>query len=127
MTESAGPWNAGSMMGKFHGVGKALHERAAQAVEEVADLVLEEANTRVPHEYGDLQDSGKVSVDAAELQAAVSYDTPYAVRQHEEMSYRHDAGREAKYLENSLNHVANSGAAEAVYKRRLGGLFEGGS
>ena len=32
----------------------------------------------------------------------ISYDTPYAVRQHEDMSYRHDPGRTAKYLEGPL-------------------------
>ena len=119
MTEA---WNAGSMTAKLQGIGSRLREEAAKAVEEVADLVLNEATTRVPLEYGDLQDSGKVSVDAENLQAAVSYDTPYAVRQHEDMTYRHDAGREAKYLENALNVVSN-GPAEQVYRRRLGDSF----
>jgi hypothetical protein len=36
------------------------------------------------------------------MTSAVSYDTPYAVRQHEELSYRHDPGRTAKYLEGPL-------------------------
>lgn len=119
MTEA---WNAGSMTGKLQGIGSKLREEAAKAVEEVADLVLNEATTRVPLEYGDLQDSGKVSVDAENLQAAVSFDTPYAVRQHEDMTYHHDAGREAKYLENALNVVSN-GPAEQVYRRRLGDAF----
>ena len=34
---------------------------------------------------------------------AVSYDTPYAVRQHEEVTWNHDAGRKAKYLESTFN------------------------
>jgi hypothetical protein len=34
-----------------------------------------------------------------------SHTTPptYAVRQHEDLSYRHDPGRSAKYLEQPLN------------------------
>jgi hypothetical protein len=42
-------------------------------------------------------------VDEPSLTAMVSYDTPYAVRQHEELQWRHAPGRTAKYLENSLN------------------------
>jgi hypothetical protein len=33
----------------------------------------------------------------------VSYDTPYAARQHEELDWRHAPGRQAKYLEQPLN------------------------
>jgi hypothetical protein len=33
----------------------------------------------------------------------VSYDTVYAVRQHEELTWRHDPGRQAKYLEQPYN------------------------
>ena len=32
-------------------------------------------------------------------QGAVFYDTDYAIRQHEELNYRHAEGRTAKYLE----------------------------
>jgi len=32
----------------------------------------------------------------------VSYDTPYAVRQHEDLTLRHDPGRQAKYLEEPM-------------------------
>jgi len=52
-----------------------------------------------PKEYGDLRDSlAVVPATADALESAVVSDSPYAVRQHEELTWRHDDG-EAKYLE----------------------------
>src|SRR5690606_33244917 len=67
-----------------------------------AEHVLEEANRTVPIEEGTLERSGTVSVDEQRGAAAVSYDTPYAVRQHEDLTLRHDPGRRAKWLELTL-------------------------
>jgi hypothetical protein len=80
-----------------------VHELAADALFEAGEIVLAESDTRVPIEEGTLSRSGHVSEDRAQLKVAVSYDTPYAVVQHEEMSFQHDGGREAKYLENAFN------------------------
>ncbi|TDD88355.1 hypothetical protein [Actinomadura rubrisoli] len=63
-----------------------------------AELLLEEANRRVPLEKGRLRESGQVTTDAAG-KAAVSYSDPNAVRQHEDPYYKHDPGRSRKYLE----------------------------
>lgn len=63
--------------------------------------VLGVSNRQAPIEEGDLIRSGGVSQDDAG-QTAISYDTPYAVRQHEDMSLKHDAGRNAKFLEKAL-------------------------
>jgi hypothetical protein len=67
----------------------------------------------VPIEEATLERSGVVSVDESSVTAAVSYDTPYAIRQHEEMGYRHDAGRTAKYLERPL-HEENGTITEII-------------
>lgn len=64
--------------------------------------VLQEARRITPNEEGTLERSGRASVDAGSLTGAVSFDTPYAVRQHEELGYRHSDGRTAKYLERPL-------------------------
>jgi hypothetical protein len=64
--------------------------------------LLQVSRERVPIEEATLERSGVVSVDESSMTAAVSYDTPYAVRQHEELSYSHDPGRTAKYLERPL-------------------------
>ncbi|MEW1774677.1 hypothetical protein [Streptomyces sp. NPDC086777] len=73
-----------------------------------AEHVLERARARVPIEEGTLERSGIASVDETQLAAAVSFDTPYAIRQHEELNYRHDAGRTAKYLEGPLTDEAGT-------------------
>lgn len=76
---------------------------AARGLSLAADHLLQVSNTHVPIEEGTLERSGVASVDESALKAAVSYDTPYSVVQHESMNFAHDAGRTAKYLENALN------------------------
>ena len=68
-----------------------------------AEHVLQQSQEVVPLDESPLMQSGNASVDEASLTAVVSYDTPYAVRQHEELDYRHAPGRTAKYLERPLN------------------------
>ena len=67
-----------------------------------AEHVLEEAVRIVPLQEGTLMRSGVASVDAGALRAAVSFDTVYAVYQHEGLDYQHPRGRQAKYLETPL-------------------------
>jgi hypothetical protein len=55
----------------------------------------------VPLREGTLERSGKVIVEG--LNGAISFDTVYARRQHEELSWRHLPGRQAKYLETPMN------------------------
>lgn len=73
-----------------------------EGVRKAANHVLTEANKHAPHDEGTLERSGTASVDAAAGVGAVSYDTPYAVRQHEDMSLHHDGKGSAKWLENTL-------------------------
>lgn len=68
-----------------------------------AEHLLQVSRTQVPIEEGTLERSGEATVDERELVGAVSYDTPYAVVQHENLEYRHDEGRKAKYLEDPMN------------------------
>lgn len=63
--------------------------------------LLAESRALAPIEEGTLERSGVASQDG--LRGAVSYDTVYAARQHEELTWRHDAGRQAKYLEQPLH------------------------
>lgn len=65
--------------------------------------VLAESNKIIPLDEDTLMRSGKATSDPGTLEGAVSYDTPYAVRQHEEMDWRHAPGRQAKYLETAVN------------------------
>ncbi|MFJ8992620.1 hypothetical protein ACIRQH_19765 [Streptomyces sp. NPDC102279] len=93
---------------RFDGTAAAREIRAgaARGLYLGAEHVLARAQEVVPLDEGPLQHSGTASVDEASLTAVVSYDTPYAIRQHEEMDYRHAPGRTAKYLEGPLNENA---------------------
>lgn len=63
--------------------------------------VLKVSRDQVPHEEGTLERSGRATTEG--LVGAVSYNTPYAVAQHEDLTFAHDPGRRAKYLENAFN------------------------
>jgi len=80
----------------------ATREAVARGLRLAAEHLLTEANKSVPHDEGTLERSGEASVDEQQLRAAVSYDTPYAVRQHEDMSLRHDGKGRPKWLENTM-------------------------
>lgn len=89
---------------EFNGpaVSRVINAAAKRGLFMAGQHILNVSNRQVPHEDGDLERSGTVTeASGSELEVAVSYDTPYAVRQHEDLSLRHDAGRNAKYLENA--------------------------
>lgn len=76
---------------------------AGEGLIKVAQRVRGVTEPLTPLEYGDLRSSLTVVPDTAreaaiDLESAVVSDLPYAVRQHEDLDYRHDDG-EAKYLE----------------------------
>lgn len=100
-----------------------IKRAAAHGLGKWAELVLTESNARVPLDEGMLERSGVASVDGDALEAAISYDTPYAVRQHEDMDFRHAPGREAKYLEKALNETRDTGPelVAAEIRRMTGG------
>ena len=80
-----------------------LKGAAADGLTTSAERVRGATLPRTPLEYGDLRSSLTVvpaEPRGATLESAVVSDLPYAVRQHEDMSYSHDDG-EAKFLENA--------------------------
>lgn len=84
-------------------VAAAIAAATFEGLELAAEYLLEVSSQLAPHEEGTLARSGTVSSDAAENTAVVSYDTVYARRQHEELTWRHDPGKQAKYLEEPMN------------------------
>ncbi|MGI5252775.1 hypothetical protein [Actinacidiphila glaucinigra] len=86
-----------------------LRAAEVRGVQLATEHVLERSRDRVPIEEGTLERSGVASVDdeGDQVTGAVSYDQPYAVRQHEDMTLRHDQGRTAKYLEGPLLEEAD--------------------
>lgn len=98
-------------------IGQAALDRALL---QAAEHVLDESNRLVPHETGDLERSGQANAEGG--RAIVSYESPYAVRQHEELGYRHDAGRSAKYLEKGAMLAAPVVEDIVARELRRGGL-----
>ena|SRR5688572_28610083 len=82
---------------------KAMREAAIRGLRKAGEHLLAESRDLVPLEEGTLERSGTVVIDEDTLTATVVYDTPYAVVQHEDMTYRHAPGRQAKYLEEPFN------------------------
>lgn len=89
-----------------------------------AEHILAEATDLVPIEDGTLQRSGTVSIDGVGKTAAVSYDTPYAVRQHEEINWRHDPGRRAKFLEAPMNDPAVQQGCRQILAQTIGRAWQ---
>ena len=75
----------------------------------------------VPLDQGPLKNSCYVDVSDDGSEGTVSYDTPYAVVQHENTWYRHQRGRKAKYLEDPCNNKAVQQEMLQLMKQALGG------
>ena len=58
---------------------------------------------QVPLDQGPLKNSCYVDVNDDGSQGTVSYDTPYAIPQHEKTWFQHQRGRKAKCLEDPCN------------------------
>ena len=87
-----------------------------------AEHLLGAAREIVPTEEGVLENSGRTSYDESSHQAAVSFDTEYAVVQHEDLAFKHDPGRQAKYLEQPMHTESATIAklAQGAVKREMG-------
>ena len=108
---------------------KIAEEAGLKALRTGAEAILTEAIDETPIETGTLRRSGTVTVgalpDGAQVYEAaesgtemkdafpgqegkekavyISFNTPYARRQHEELGYNHPRGGKAKYLETPFN------------------------
>ena len=108
---------------------KIAEEAALKALRTGAEAILTEAIDEAPVDTGTLRRSGTVTVgklpDLAQVYEAaesgtemkdafpgpvgkenavyISFNTPYALRQHEELDYEHPRGGKAKYLEDPFN------------------------
>jgi len=78
-----------------------------------AEAILTESLKEVPLSTGTLARSGTVTDFPSRNEVYVSYNTPYAVRQHEDLGLRHPdprnplstPGRKAKYLEDPFDRL----------------------
>ena len=93
-----------------------LRTSANRALVETAEDALSEANDRVPYEEGHLARSGEVTAFPEQLKVAITYDTDYAVKQHEDPTLHHPRQGEHHWLENTVEqnsqryfaHIADS-------------------
>lgn len=84
-----------------------------KALHDGAEAILTESLKEVPHATGTLARSAAVTDASREDAVYISYNTPYAVRQHEDLTLRHPdprnpistPGRKAKYLEDPFNRL----------------------
>jgi hypothetical protein len=65
-----------------------------------------------PLDTGDLRGSCTVTQQGHKVE--VGFNTPYAERQHEDMSYNHPQGGQAKYLEQPLNENEDAYVREII-------------
>ncbi len=105
----------------FEWFGDDVHKKVMSATErgliKGLEFVKQESVKIVPKDTGMLEKSASVKISNDSKQGAVSYDTPYAIRQHEELGYRHAEGRTAKYLE--IPFQQNQGKALEIMQREI--------
>lgn len=85
----------------------ALSASTMDGLELAGEHLLGVSSPLAPHEEGELERSGDTDRDEDALQVSVFFDRPYAVRQHEDLTLRHDEGRQAKYLEQPMHEEAD--------------------
>lgn len=100
----------------IHVNSKAVETAIQRALLLSGEHILDESTRIVPLESGDLQRSGHVAQDGDSV--TIGYSSPYAVIQHEDLTFRHAAGRSAKYLEKPAN--AAGPAIAQIFERELG-------
>lgn len=85
-------------------VAEVIHRKAVEASERGARHLLDASDRTIPTDPGrELEGTGKVSTDERTATSAASYDTEYAVLQHERQDYEHDPGRRSKFLEQAMS------------------------
>lgn len=97
---------------------QAVTDASKSGVRLAAEHLRQVAVQRTPLETGALRNSAKVTADGTK--AAVSYNTKYAAKQHEELGYAHKDGQ-AKYLE-SATISEKQAMAEIIAQQIRGAL-----
>lgn len=96
-----------------------IMDASMEGLVDAAEALLTESRVEAPLDEGTLERSGAVSQDETEHKVAVYYDTPYAVRQHEELTWKHPApGTKSKYLEDQVNAMQDEMLAIIATKVR---------
>lgn len=91
---------------KWHGkrAEQLVRSGASAGLKKLGERIEGSSNAIAPRDTQEMIDSSEVTVRG--LNAVVSYDTSYAVRQHEDLTLRHSPGRRAKFLESAAKQHA---------------------
>jgi len=81
---------------------KVTKDGSRKATWTALDYLASVSKDQVPLDQGPLKNSCYVDVNEDGSEGTVSYDTPYAIVQHESTSFSHQRGRKAKYLEDPV-------------------------
>ena len=87
------------------GIEKLLNEGNSQikkALSGIAEEIMRLSSREVPHDTGQLQNSGQVEPSGDEI--IVGYNKVYAARLHEHPEYKFQKGRKGKYLEDPIKN-----------------------
>lgn len=80
-----------------------VEKSAMKGLKKLAETILTDAKKLCPVDSGTLRQSGEVKASNKNKTVEISFNTPYALKQHEEMGYNHPKGGQAKYLEQPFN------------------------
>lgn len=112
---------------------RAMHWKATRdgvniaiALDKCAHILLEKSRELVPVETGALRVSGRVVSSGAGFAARsyVSYDTPYAVYVHEDLTKYHEPPTQARFLADAVKKVR--GAMTVCLARQIGAKTDAG-
>ncbi|UQE74194.1 HK97 gp10 family phage protein [Gordonia sp. PP30] len=93
----------------FGEVEAAVADRGMRALRAGAEIVQARARELAPKKSGAL--AASIQVTVSDDEAAVHTSSPYAVKQHEKLGFKHPSGQ-AKYLETAL--LANQSDVQAA-------------
>lgn len=97
----------------------AIRRAIAREVDAIMTGVLAEAKRQTPRDKSTLIRSAvkETRQTGDRVESRITFNTPYAARQHEERSYQHPRGGKAKYLEDPMR------AAAPEVERRLAAAY----
>jgi len=103
-------------------VEKLIRDTAMQALHNGMEHIITEAIDETPIKSGTLRRSAAVTDAPGEDTVYGSFNTPYAVRQHEDLTLKHTDGK-AKYLEDPFNR--NKTRVEKMAGDRIRQVLQG--
>lgn len=116
-------WDTSSFDAAVEKLSQSAEEKAKKGVSDVAAEILRLSQFEVPHDTGNLQNSGQIDPGNG-LEQIVGYNTVYAAYQHEGIRAdgthpisQWQGGRKGKYLEDPIRHNLST------FKNYFNGIF----